>query len=61
MREQKMFIKNAPFVEVLTNLQIPPPEVLDRESKKLVQLVLWTTDKWNGHLENVLDVDLKIT
>ena len=33
----------------------------DRKSKKLVWLVLRTIDKRNGHLENVLDVDLKIT
>ena len=33
----------------------------DRKSKKLVRLVIQTTDERNGHLENVLDVDIKIT
>ena len=32
-----------------------------QEKKNLVRLVLWTTDEGNGHLENVLDVDLEIT
>ena len=29
--------------------------------KKLVRMVLRTKDERNGHLENVLDADLKIT
>ena len=33
----------------------------DRKRKNLVRLVIRTTDERNGHLENVLDVDLKIT
>ena len=34
---------------------------LDRKRKKLVRLGIQTTDERNRHLENVLDVDLKIT
>ena len=34
---------------------------LDRKRKTLVRLVLRTTDKRNRQIENVLDVDLKIT
>ena len=34
---------------------------LDRKRKKLVRMVLQTTDKRNGNLENVLGVDLNIT
>ena len=26
-----------------------------------MRMVICTTEKWNGHLENILDVDLKIT
>ena len=61
VREQTMFIQNAPFVEVLITLQNCFSKGLDRRSKNLMRLVLQTTDKRNGHLENVLDVDLKIT
>ena len=34
---------------------------LDRRRKKLVRLMIRTIDKRNGHLENVLDLDLRIT
>ena len=33
----------------------------DRKRKNRVRLVIQTTDEWNGRLENVLDVYLKIT
>ena len=33
----------------------------ERKSKKLVRMVIWTTDERNGLLGNALDVDLKIT
>ena len=61
VREQTMFIQNVPFVEVLITLQNCFSKGLDSRRKKLMRLVLQTTDKRNGHLENVLDVDLKIT
>ena len=60
MREKTPFRQNETFVEVIITLQKIVSKGLDRESKKLLQLVLWTTDKRNGHLENVLDADLKI-
>ena len=44
-----------PFIATLHSVLLAP------ESKNLVRLVLWTTDKRNGYLENGLDVDLKIT
>ena len=34
---------------------------LDTKRKKLVRLVLRTTDERNGHIKDVLDVDMKIT
>ena len=61
MREQTLFIQTAPFVEVIITLQKNVSKGLDRKRKKLVRLVLRTTDEQNGHLENVFDVDLKIT
>ena len=60
-REQTLFRQSAPFMEVLITLQKNVSKVLDRKSKKLVRLVIRTTDKRNGNLENVLDADLKIT
>ena len=33
----------------------------DRKSKKIVRLMLWTTDEQNGHLEKNLHMDLRIT
>ena len=56
-----MLRKSAPFVEVLITLQKNVSKGLDRKKKKLVRMVLQTTDEWNGHLENILDEDLKIT
>ena len=61
VREQTLFIQSAPFVEVLITLQKCFSKVLDRKRKKLVRLVIRTTDKRNRHLENVFDLDLKIT
>ena len=34
---------------------------IGQEKEKLVRLVILTTDKRNGHLRNILNVDLKIT
>ena len=45
----------------LITLQKNISKGLDRKRKKLVLLVLQTTDKQNVHLEKNLDVDLKIT
>ena len=59
-KNKTMFRQSAPFVEVLITLQEDVSKVSDRKRKKLVQLVLQTTDKRNGHLGNVLDVDLNI-
>ena len=61
MREKTLFIKSVPFLEVLITLQKKNSKGLDRKKKNLVRLVLRTTDERNGHLENVLDADLKIT
>ena len=61
MREQTLFRKSVPFVEIIITLQKNAPKGLDRKRKKLVRLVIETTEECNGHLENVLDVDLKIT
>ena len=59
--QKTLFRKSAPFVGVLITLQKNVSKGLDRESKKLVRLVLRKIDKRNGHIENVLDVDLEIT
>ena len=61
MREQIMFRKSALFVEVLITLQKNVSKGLDKKRKNLVRLVLRKIDKWNGHLENILDADLKTT
>ena len=61
VRYKKLSIQSAPFVEILITLQKNVSKVLDRKRKKLVLLVLWTKDEQNGHLENVLDTDIKIT
>ena len=52
--------KNCTFVEVLITLQKYASKRLDRKRKKLARLMLRTTDKRNGHIENDLYVDLKI-
>ena len=59
--QKTLFRQSAPFVGVLITLQKNVSKGLDRESKKLVRLVLRKIDKRNGHIENVLDVDLEIT
>ena len=61
VREQTLFRQSASFVEVRITLQKNVSKGLDRKRKKLVRMVLWTTDKRNGHLENVLDADIMIT
>ena len=61
MIELTLFRKIAPFVELLITLQKNASKGLDRKSKNLVRLLIRTIDKRNGHLENVLDVDMKIT
>ena len=48
-------------MEILITLHKNVSKLSDRKSKNLVRLVLCTADEWNGHLKNVLDVDLKIT
>ena len=58
---EKMFIKSALFVEVLITLQKNVSKGSEGKNKKPVRLVIWTTDKQSGLLENVLDVDLKTT
>ena len=60
MKDKTLFRKSALFVEVLITLQKNISKGSDRKSKNLVRLVIRTTDKQNGHLENVLDVDLNI-
>ena len=59
--EQALFRKSEPFVEELITMQKNTSKGLERKFKKLVRIVLQTTDEQNGHPENVLDVDLKIT
>ena len=61
MKEKTLFIKSAPFVEVLITLQNNVSKGSDRKREKLALLVVRTTYKQKGHLENVLDVDLNIT
>ena len=61
MKDKILFRQNALFVEVLTTLQKNVSKGSDRKKKKLVQLVIRKTDKRNGYLRNVLDVNLKIT
>ena len=60
-REKTLLRQSAPFVEVLITLQKNASKGLDSKRKNLVRLVLQTTDEWNGHLKNVLDVNLNIT
>ena len=58
--EQTLFIQSAIFVEVLIILQKNVSKGSDRKSKTLLHLVLRKIYKQNGHLENVLDEDLRI-
>ena len=60
VREQIFSIKGALFVEVPTILQKNVSKVSESKNKKLVRLVIQTTDVRNVHLVNVLDADLKI-
>ena len=61
VREQTMFIKSAPFVELLITLQKHISKESERKSKNLLQMVIWKTKERNGRLGNFLDVDLRIT
>ena len=61
VKEKKPFIHSELFVEVLITLQKNVSKVSERKSKKLMRLVIRTTDKRNVRLGNVLDVDLKTT
>ena len=61
VKQQTLFRQSALLVEVLITLQKNISKGSDRKKKKLVRLVIPTKDKQNGHLENVLDVDIKIT
>ena len=49
-----MFRQNALFVEVITTLQ----RKILRIRRNLVHVVIWTDNKLNLHLANVLDADL---
>ena len=60
-KREKMFRQSVTFVEVLITLQNLFSKGSDRKRKKLGQLVIRKTDKRNGCLRNVLDVDLNIT
>ena len=60
MKEQTLFRKIALFVEILITLEKNVSKGLDRKRKKLMLRVLRRIDERNGHLENVLYVDLKI-
>ena len=61
VKEQTLFRQSELFVEVLINLQRKKSKGSERKRKELVRMVIWTTDKWNVCLENVLDVDMKIS
>ena len=61
VKGKTLFRKSANFVVVIITLQNNASKGYERKSKMLVQLMFWTIDNWNGHLENALDVDLKIT
>ena len=60
MRNKTLFKPGATFVEVIITIQKNVSKGLESKSKKLMQLVLWRTNKRNGRLENVLDIDLNI-
>ena len=53
--------QSAFFVKVLIIMQKNNSKGSDSKRKKLVRLLIRTTDELNGRLGNVLDVDLKIT
>ena len=61
VKEQTLFRQRALFVEVLITLQKNVSKGLDSKRKKLVRLVMWTTDVQNVRIAKVLDVDLRIT
>ena len=61
VKEQTLFTKSAHFVEVLITLQKNISKGSESKSKKLVRMVIWTTDKQNVRLGKNLDVDLNIT
>ena len=61
MKEQTQFRKFALYVDVLITLHKNVSKRSDRKRDNLVRLVIQTTDKRNGLLGNVLDVDLNIT
>ena len=51
MRGHTLSRKSAHVVDLITILRKNVSKGLDRKRKKLVRLVLWTTDEQNGHLE----------
>ena len=61
LKEKILFRKSAPFVEVLITLQKNASKGSDKRRKKLARLVIPTIDEHNVHLENVPDVNIKIT
>ena len=60
-KEKTLLRKGALIVEVLIALQKNVSKGSDIKRKKLVRMVIGTTDKRNRHLGNVSDVDLNIT
>ena len=60
VREQVLSRQSARFMEVLVYLQKNNIKGSERKMKKLVRLVIWTTDKRNARLINVLDMYLNI-
>ena len=61
MKGQTLFRQGALFVEFLITVQKNVSKESDRKSKNIERLVIRATDKRNGRLINVLDVDLNIT
>ena len=61
MKGHMLFKQSANFVEVLITLQNSVSKVFESKSKKLARLMFHPIDKWNVHLRNALDVDLKTT
>ena len=54
-------MQSALFVGVLITLKKNVSKESEKKKKKLVRLAIWTKDKHNVGLGNILDVDPKIT
>ena len=59
-KEETLFRQSDSFVEVIITLQKCFSKGSESKRKKLVRLVIRTTDVRNACLRNVLDADLKI-